>query len=38
MIAFSITGTICFSHGTTVSVRESSTATLATCCSGTSLP
>ena len=38
MMAFSMTWTICFSHGTTVSVRESSTATFATCCSGTSDP
>jgi hypothetical protein len=36
--SFSITGTMGFSHGTIVSVRASSTATFATCCSGTSLP
>ena len=38
MIAFSTTATMFFSHGVTVSVRASSTPTLATCASGTSEP
>ena len=38
MMAFSITATIDFSQGVTVSVRESSIATLAVCVSGTLVP
>ncbi len=38
MMAFSIFGTMSFSHGVTVSVRESSTPTFDTWFSGTSLP
>ncbi len=37
-IAFSIACTTVFSHGETTRVRPSSTAMLATCCSGTSEP
>jgi len=37
-IAFSIACTTLFSHGEMTSVRPSSTAMLATCCSGTSEP
>ena len=38
MIAFSIACTMVFSHGVTVIVRASSSATFATWFSGTSLP
>ena len=38
LFAFSIACTTLFSHGEITSVRPSSTAMLATCCSGTSEP